>query len=1387
MRRNAFSIWAIIAVMLIQQSALAGFAGTSARRDSGGSASSVLPGAGSVFEVPGHETKIVRVTDNQDARAAAVSTSEGSSFNANSTRFLVSLDGVTTVYSFDASRLRIKKGERLFDRATLDRNSAQWSASDPEMIFGLEAAAGTVRIQAYDLRARALSAVKDFSGILLEGEARGLSKSWNDDNRFAFTWRESGAAAWHYVIVWDRVSDSTYLFDITNPVSGVTGFFAARLDRSGEALIINGDTDRVWRYRDHPQSESIELDRKPDEIRAAAVAKVAQSESQWDDSYALTRLINTPSTEVGPVVPRENVSRDGRFSIFNSRLEGLRTDVFIATLDAQALSMSSVMWTHLVNCSAIENTVQKTSGDDEADDARATSVQSITSGDGQVEFTASETGKEIFCGLNNSNDIHQSADDINFAIKLSGKKAMVSENGKVKAKTKYKAGNVFRIAIESGVVNYYKNGSAFYTSSARPAYPLLVNASLINTMSSVSNVMIYGAGTGTIISISPGKASVRAGETIQFTAIVTGLKNEAINWSATGGVISNTGLYSAPAAAGSYVVKATAAGDASVSASALVTVTEGADTAPPVISAVASSDVTQSAATITWTTNEPGDTQVEYGTTTSYGSSTARNTAMATSHSAALTGLSASTLYHYSVKSKDAAGNLATSGDFSFTTTSSTPPPPPPPPGGDGDVKTDYGVYLEPPPPPLPQAGGTFVDPVFGTTIMRVTDQNDGAFNATQYSYWPSFNKDSTRLYIIAGGQTALYSFDPINFRISNKRRLFLSNPPAGGVPNGEDAIWSGVDPNVMLGHDGLKIWAYNVATDAYSLVKDFAGELPAGYIAQMSRSIDDNVFAFTLRSASGGLVGYAAWRRSNNSIYRADTQNLDEVQVDKSGQYLVVKQSHEQAAGIEVRVVNLTTRSVTDLTDSAPDYAPGHSDNGAGFVIGGDNWHNRFTYRRLSSPHQLYPVMEFGQDWSVGSHVSMLADGDEWMLVSTFVANSLPSAKVFRNELLVVATDGSRRVRRLAHTHSEYREYWDSPRGNISRDGRYAVFTSNWGRADRRDVFICKIPPVSGGGSGGGDTAPPVISSVASSSVGASGASVTWVTNEASDTQVDYGTTNGYGISTPLNSSMVMSHTVALSGLAANTTYHYRVRSKDAAGNQAASGDLTFTTAASGGGGGGSGSRQNITWTGVLNCAVTGNSLQKNGGFEDTPDAGARSMQVIASGDGYVEFTATEANRTRFCGLTRIASGHNYEAIDFAIKVTDTGRAEVRENNTYQRETTYRSGDIFRVAIESGTVKYYKNGAVFYTSARTPAYPLMVDAALINMSCTIANAVIAATGAGILAFDPGGDGLIPKKAMSSFMVAVNEPLIERAMLDKAREESRAKAQRRSKARRAFC
>ncbi|HAH50127.1 MAG TPA: hypothetical protein DCL80_02230, partial [Balneola sp.] len=77
-----------------------------------------------------------------------------------------------------------------------------------------------------------------------------------------------------------------------------------------------------------------------------------------------------------------------------------------------------------------------------------------------------------------------------------------------------------------------------------------------------------------------------------------------------------------------------------------------ADVTGPVISAIQSSNIGETDATITWTTDEAASSQVNYGITNSYGSS-AGSGALVTSHSVALTGLNSGTEYFYQAVSTD--------------------------------------------------------------------------------------------------------------------------------------------------------------------------------------------------------------------------------------------------------------------------------------------------------------------------------------------------------------------------------------------------------------------------------------------------------------------------------------------------------------------------------------------------------------------------------------------------------------------------------------------------------------------------------------------------------------------------------------------------------------
>src|SRR5262245_11874324 len=118
-------------------------------------------------------------------------------------------------------------------------------------------------------------------------------------------------------------------------------------------------------------------------------------------------------------------------------------------------------------------------------------------------------------------------------------------------------------------------------------------------------------------------------------------------------------------------------GDAAGNWSAAIGDTIVFDTAAPTISGRTVSNITGSSAQINWTTSEPATSQVEYGLTTSYGSSTTLDPTLVTSHSVQVTGLAANTTYNYRIHTIDAAGNerVGNNGTFKTGAVADTVPP----------------------------------------------------------------------------------------------------------------------------------------------------------------------------------------------------------------------------------------------------------------------------------------------------------------------------------------------------------------------------------------------------------------------------------------------------------------------------------------------------------------------------------------------------------------------------------------------------------------------------------------------------------------------------------------------------------------------------------------
>lgn len=170
----------------------------------------------------------------------------------------------------------------------------------------------------------------------------------------------------------------------------------------------------------------------------------------------------------------------------------------------------------------------------------------------------------------------------------------------------------------SATVTNSANTAVTWTSSGGTIIPNGINATwtapltggpFTVTATSVADVTKSASATATVtpigISITPSTASVGAGGTQQFTALVTNTANTAVTWTSSGGNITGTGAtvtWTAPATGGSYTVTATSTADAARTAVANVTVTPVVVSVTPATQVLYRGEPAAITATVTGTT-----------------------------------------------------------------------------------------------------------------------------------------------------------------------------------------------------------------------------------------------------------------------------------------------------------------------------------------------------------------------------------------------------------------------------------------------------------------------------------------------------------------------------------------------------------------------------------------------------------------------------------------------------------------------------------------------------------------------------------------------------------------------------------------------------------------
>ena len=162
-------------------------------------------------------------------------------------------------------------------------------------------------------------------------------------------------------------------------------------------------------------------------------------------------------------------------------------------------------------------------------------------------------------------------------------------------------------SVQEGASGGSVTTAGVYTApSTAGTYHVVARSHADTTKAATATVTDTAPPASVAISTSPTSASVDACQTYAFRASVTGTSNTAATWSvteSTGGTVSSSGVYTAPANGGTYHVVATSQADPSKSQTATLTVTErivSVSVSPSTIS-VAPGGSAQFTATVTTT------------------------------------------------------------------------------------------------------------------------------------------------------------------------------------------------------------------------------------------------------------------------------------------------------------------------------------------------------------------------------------------------------------------------------------------------------------------------------------------------------------------------------------------------------------------------------------------------------------------------------------------------------------------------------------------------------------------------------------------------------------------------------------------------------------------
>ena len=401
------------------------------------------------------------------------------------------------------------------------------------------------------------------------------------------------------------------------------------------------------------------------------------------------------------------------------------------------------------------------------------------------------------------------------------------------------------------------------------------------------------------------------------------------------------------------------------------------------------------------------------------------------------------------------------------------------------------------PPPALGPANSIFMDPTFGSRILRVTDANTAGGNSLipeDAGYFRTWNANSTALKLInTNGISYWLDFDPTNFRVGTLHRLTFNY----------FWEWSAVDSDSMYFLNGSQLSRYNKATQAVTNLGGTPNGDPVTYhVAVVGQdnwvcsaagpgAQDTYTELFCVNPSTSESKFIDVVNKTINGVAQSDPN----WPTGASGQTVGIHSIFGSAGGAWLGVVfhqpswnpngeavlNLSTNTWSLMT-SADTYWSGHASIGNGKYVNGAGSTNGMDSRGaiLRDPNNLMNATQYSFIMQPPSIVGWYdAEHSSWfnastnpnapILFSRYNTGTPPNPMVWYGEIVMAATDGSNTVWRFAHNHNGSGSFYGEAFAQISNDGRWALFSSYWdgtlgastgdfGLSTRIDTFIVEL-----------------------------------------------------------------------------------------------------------------------------------------------------------------------------------------------------------------------------------------------------------------------------------------------------------------------------------------